>query len=115
MKSLILSEPSVKSNGFKKFLLKRNPSEKFATKYITYMNSSLIRRKTKLIARVSNIYEVSSLPLLYKIYNEVKIESSNIRLHNIYSGVLSAYIKYLTGNKLRKIVVSRKDSNHKES
>ncbi len=63
----ILSTPEEKIASFMNFLLKRNPSEKFANKYITYLNSSLIRSKTKHIASVDSILNVVNLGDLNKI------------------------------------------------
>lgn len=99
----ILSTPEEKIASFREFLLKRNPSEKFAIKYITYLSGSLIRSQTKHIAGVDSILNVIILGDLNKIYHSVKADPSNIRLHNVYSGVISAYIKFLTGTELRKI------------
>ena len=99
----ILSTPEEKIASFREFLLKRNPSEKFAIKYSTYLSSSLITSQTKHIAGVDRILDVINLGDLNKIYLSVKANSSNIRLHNVYSGVVSAYIKFLTGTELRKI------------
>lgn len=103
--NLLQIDPIEKRNGFKGFLLKRNPSESFATKYMTYLTSSLVRRSTKNISGYDSIYKVEKLIQLNKIYQTVKADRNNIRLHNIYSGVVSAYIKYITGNELRKRVI----------
>lgn len=108
---LLQLEPTVKRNGFRDFLLKRNPSETFALKYMTYLTSSLVRSKTKNVTGYDNIYKIENLSLLNKIYQLVKADKNNVRLHNIYSGVVSAYIKYITGNELRKRVIPSKESN----
>ena len=102
MEIKLFSEPNKNYEGFKAFLLRRNPSEKFAIKYLTYLNSSLVQYKTKSIAGVVNIFEVNQISTIHEIYHAVKKDKTNIRLHNIYSGVISAYIKYLTGNELRE-------------
>lgn len=107
MNDLLLADIQTKKVGFRDFLLKRNPSGSFANKYVTYLNSKVVKNKTKLISGKEEIYSVESLSLLNEIYFEVKTDSDNIRLHNIYSGVVSAYIKFLTGNELRKMVVSK--------
>ena len=98
-------DPTMKRNGFRDFLLQRNPSESFDAKYLTYLTSSLVRAKTKQVSGQDNIYTVSSVKQLDEIYHLVKCDSANIRLHNIYSGVVSAYIKYISGSKLRKMVM----------
>lgn len=107
--NILQLEPLVRRNGFRDFLLKRNPSESFANKYMTYLTSSLVRNKTKSISGCESIYDVESLAQLNTIYKSVKIDESNVRLHNIYSGVVSAYIKYITGKDLRKRVIPSKD------
>ena len=107
--NLLQLDPLVKRNGFRDFLLRRNPSESFAIKYMTYLTSSLVRSVTKNISSCDNIYKVDSLTHLNEIYQSVKADKSNVRLHNIYSGVVSAYIKYITGNELRKRVISSKE------
>lgn len=98
------SEITTKSNEFKEFLLRRNPSEKFADKYIAYLNSSLVRNTTRHFTGNENIFAVSNILTLQYIYITVKKDKANIRLHNIYSGVISAYIKFLSGTQLRKPV-----------
>jgi len=102
--NLINLEPQAKNRGFKEFLLKRNPSKSFADKYVTYLKSSLVRNMTRQVIGNDDIFNVSSLKELNEIYHLVKGEDANIRLHNVYSGVVSAYIKYITGNELRKRV-----------
>lgn len=84
--------------------MKRNPSKSFADKYVTYLKSSLVRNMTRQVIGNDDIFNVSSLKELNEIYHLVKGEDANIRLHNVYSGVVSAYIKYITGNELRKRV-----------
>lgn len=101
MNSLHL-ESLVKRNGFRDFLLKRNPSETFADKYMTYLTSSVIRNITKKISGYDIIYNVESLSQLNEIYQIVKKDEANVRLHNVYSGAVSAYIKFITGKDLRK-------------
>ena len=74
-----------------------------------YLTSSLVRNTTKNISGYDSIYKVESLTQLNKIYQLVKADEANVRLHNIYSGVVSAYIKYITGNELRKRVIPSKE------
>ena len=109
--NLINLEPVEKSRGFKEFLLRRNPSKSFADKYVTYLNSSLVRNITRQVIGNDDIYNVSTLNELNKIYHLVKGDDANIRLHNVYSGVVSAYIKYITGNELRKRVGQSNENN----
>lgn len=108
--NIINLEPSAKNRGFKEFLLRRNPSNSFADKYVTYLKGSLVRNMTRQVIGNDDIYNVSTIKELNEIYHLVKDDDANIRLHNVYSGVISAYIKYVTGNELRKRV-SRSDES----
>lgn len=112
--NLLQFEPLVRRNRFRDFLLKRNPSQSFAKKYMTYLTSSLVRNMTRQVTGNDDIYNASTIEELNEIYHLVKGNDANIRLHNIYSGVVSAYIKYITGNELRKRV-SLSDENKKST
>lgn len=59
MHTNILSSVDEKITGFREFLMKRNPSEAFAIKYTTYLNSSLVRSLTKKEAGVDCIFDVT--------------------------------------------------------
>jgi tRNA1(Val) A37 N6-methylase TrmN6 len=109
MDTVLNSTPANKESAFRDYLLARNPSESFARKYLTYMHSSLIRRLAHRIAKVGGIYQVNNIDLLQDIYEVLKKEPDNVRLHNVYSGVLSAYMKFLTGKELRKRVIKKED------
>lgn len=110
--NIINLEPLAKNRGFKEFLLRRNPSKSFADKYVTYLKSSLVRNVTKQVTGKDDIYNVSSIKELNEIYHLVKGDDANIRLHNVYSGVVSAYIKYINGNELRKRVSQSDESKN---
>lgn len=105
-----MKQLSNKADEFRGFLLKRNPSISFAEKYINYLNSGIVKNHTNEIAKVNDIFSVNSISDLNKIYCEVKTDPNNIRLHNVYSGVISAYIKFLTGRDLRKRVLTNQES-----
>lgn len=109
--NILQLDPLEKRNGFRDFLLKRNPSESFAAKYMTYLTSRLIRSNTKNISGYDSIYKGDNLTQLNKIYQIVKSDKSNVRLHNIYSGVVSAYIKYITGNEMRQRFIPQTEEN----
>ncbi len=97
--------------SFKEFLLQRNPSQKFADKYIAYLSSGLVKSITKEISKVTDIFLVTDLNDLNSIYLKVKANSNNVRLHNVYSGAISAYIKFLSGKELRKRVLPKKSED----
>lgn len=103
---MISREPTYKESQFRQFLLSRNPSVKFAKKYIKYLNHSIVKNVTMQIASVNSIFEVTEMSHLLLIYGMVKANANNIRLHNVYSGIISAYIKFLNGQDLRKRVMS---------
>lgn len=106
------NEPQAKNRGFKEFLLRRNPSKSFADKYVTYLKSNLVRNMTRQVIGNNDIYNASTIKQLNEIYHLVKGDDANIRLHNIYSGVVSAYIKYIIGNELRKRVSQSDESKN---
>lgn len=107
---ILSSDPNTKENAFREYLLARNPSLNFATKYTAYMQSSVIKRITYSIAKLQNVYMVKDLDVLNEIYEELKVDEANVRLHNVYSGVLSAYIKFLSGKEMRKRASSKDDT-----
>lgn len=110
--NIINIEPLAKNRGFKEFLLRRNPSKSFADKYVTYLKSSLVSNMTRQVVGNDDIYNVSTIKELNEIYHLVKDDDANVRLHNVYSGVVSAYIKYVTGNELRKRVSQSAESKN---
>ena len=72
--NILQLDPLEKRNGFRDFLLKRNPSESFAAKYMTYLTSSLVRSNTKNISGCDSIYNVENLTQLNEIYQIVKAD-----------------------------------------
>lgn len=91
---------------FKEFLIKRNPSKKFADKYATYLTSNVIKNNAMSLYGTESILDIDDVVKLNKVYLAVKSDAANIRLHNVYSVALSAYIKFLKGENLRKRVIS---------
>ena len=94
-----------KKKEFKEFLLNRNPSNSFANKYITYLNGSVVKNAVHDVCSKQSIWEISDMSELMTIYNLVRANKDNVRLHNVYSGVISAYMKFLQGKELRRRVV----------
>lgn len=91
-------------NAFLDFLKRRNPTSNFPQRYVGYMNSRIIYNAAMKYAATEDIFSISNPKIVKKIYLEVKSDANNIRLHNIYSGVVSAYLKFLEGKDLRKRV-----------
>jgi hypothetical protein len=96
-------EKKAKNNreGFTRFLLERNPSPKFIRTYEIYLCSQIVKKYTKEVVGTDNIFEISKTDDIRDIYTQVKWDENNIRLHNVYSGAVSAYCKYLEGRPLR--------------
>lgn len=94
-----------KKKEFKQFLLNRNPSNSFACKYITYLNGNVVRSTVQDVCSKQCIWEVTDMSDLMTIYIRIRTNKDNVRLHNIYSGVISAYIKFLQGKELRRRVI----------
>ena len=91
--------------AFRQYLLQRNPSVAFTTRYITYLQGSVVSAAIyKVCGKNITIDEVGTIKELQAIYTELKNNPDNQRLHNIYSGAVSAYIKFLTGQPLRAMV-----------
>ena len=102
--------PKEKENGFGKFLLERNPSQKFVRTYGIYLRSQVVRRYVLENSHTDDIFQVTDMNELLDIYDALRIDDNNIRLHNVYSGAVSAYIKYLDGKPLR-IKAKKKEEN----
>lgn len=66
------------------------------------MNGALVIMACQSVAKCDIIYMISSETTVQDIYQVVKASNRNITNHNVYSGAVSAYAKYLTGIPLRK-------------
>lgn len=99
--SIMSKTAQEKEKGFLKFLLDRNPSEKFIRTYIIYLKSTVVKKYTENLAKTQNIFQIAIREKLIDVYDAVKLDDDNIRLHNVYSGAISAYIKYIDGRPLR--------------
>ena len=99
--ALISKSANEKEKGFVRFLLERNPSEKFIRTYTIYLKSAVVRKYTLEIAKTPDIFQITDKEELFDVYDAVKLDDNNIRLHNVYSGAVSAYIKFLEGRTLR--------------
>lgn len=94
---------------FREFLLARNPSEKFARTYFTYLHSTVVRKACAEHTSTDEIFSVQDFDDIENIYDEVKIDDKNIANHNVYSGAVSAYKKFLMGKPLR-VRVTKKEA-----
>jgi hypothetical protein len=75
-----------KETEFSKYLLERNPSEKFIRTYGIYLRSNVVKKYVQENSRKQDIFQVEDLEELFDIYDAVKLDDNNIRLHNVYSG-----------------------------
>lgn len=99
--STINKPPKEKETAFSNYLLERNPSQKFVRTYGIYLRSRVVVKYVQEYAHKDDIFKVVDMEELLDIYDAVKLDDNNIRLHNVYSGAVSAYIKYLEGKPLR--------------
>lgn len=109
MDNVIRLTAEKKKELFREFLLARNPSEKFARTYFTYLHSSVVRKACAENTSTDDIFSVESFDDIENIYDEVKLDDKNIANHNVYSGAVSAYKKFLIGKPLR-IMVTKKEA-----
>lgn len=101
MKDILKKETDLKKSMFKDFLLSRNPSEKFVRTYFVYLNSSIVKAECLAVSKTADVFAVQDRDALEKIYSSVKTKDKNIANHNVYSGAISAYLKFLDGRTLR--------------
>ena len=64
---------------FKEFLIKRNPSKKFADKYATYLTSNVIKNNAMSLYGTKSILDIDDVVKLNKVYLAVKFDAANIR------------------------------------
>lgn len=105
--STIFKSAKEKEKGFIQFLLDRNPSERFVRTYSIYLKSAVVKKYAQQIARTQDIFCIVDKDKLAEVYDAVKTDDDNIRLHNVYSGAVSAYIKFLDGRPLRTRIVPK--------
>ena len=101
MSNIIKKDAELKKSLFRSFLLSRNPSEKFVKTYFVYLNSSIVKTECAGVANAKDIFYINDRTMLENIYANVKKHDRNIANHNVYSGAISAYLKFLDGRTLR--------------
>jgi hypothetical protein len=101
MDNVIRLTAEKKKKLFREFLLARNPSEKFARTYFIYLHSTVVRRACAENTSTDDIFSVENIDIIENIYDKVKLDDKNIANHNVYSGAVSAYRKFLMGKPLR--------------
>lgn len=93
-----------KKELFREYLLARNPSEKFAHKYFIYLHSTVVRKACLNNTLIDDIFSIENFDDIEIIYDKVKFDDKNIANHNVYSGAVSAYKKFLLGKPLRSMI-----------
>ena len=88
-------------NKFRCYLLERNPNTKFVQSYFLYLNSAIVKDAVRRFCSHDDIFKTGNIRIVEAIYEEVKKNDTNKRLHNVYSGAISAYLKFLQGKSLR--------------
>ena len=87
--------------GFIKYLRSKGVTERGINNILSFAAN---RRVNKYLVEgdsaLQNIYETDDVSLLTYVYQMVKGDEDNIRLHRIYSGAVNRYIEYLSGNRV---------------
>lgn len=110
MSTIIKKDVELKKSLFRNFLLSRNPSEKFVKTYFVYLNSSVVTSECLNVANTKDIFNIDDRTKLETIYSNVKKYDRNIANHNVYSGAISAFLKFLDGRTLRPMRNTSVDS-----
>ena len=87
--------------GFIKHMQSKGVTERGITNILSFaanrrVNKYLIEEAPTL----QNIYDTDDICLLTHVYQMVKDDKDNIRLHRIYSGAVNRYIEYLSGSRI---------------
>lgn len=86
------------------FLKEKFQSDRTIRNYLMFVNSSLVLRHIKRIAKTDSIYNIDDFSVLLKLYLAIKEDKDNIRLHRVYSSAVSKYVKFrFPDKKLRKL------------
>lgn len=107
MDNVIRLTAEKKKELFRQFLLARNPSEKFVRTYFTYLNSTVVKKACIEHTSTDDIFSLVCFDDIENIYDEVKLDDKNVANHNVYSGAVSAYKKFLVGKPLRPMVTKK--------
>lgn len=93
---------------YRAYLLGRNPSEKFIRTYFVYLGGSIVKKYLTALCGTDDIFAISDVNKLSIAYEQIKVDENNVRLHNVYSGAVGSYIKFLQGKPLRVIAKQNK-------
>ena len=74
-------------------------SERTLLNYRNAINSSYIRGVLSRFYGTSNLFDLSDLEQLWKVYSFVNLDETNIRNHRIYSAALMKYIRFLNNGE----------------
>lgn len=81
------------------FIAQLNLSEATTRNYITALNSSLLKEMLLVECDGKQLFEITDLDVLWKLYSKLNIHPRNISTHRVCSAVVMKYIKFLNGGK----------------
>ena len=88
------------SNELKKFrqaLYDSNFTEESIDRFVTYLGSKCISLAIKQVCKSEDLFLITDISTLMKIYRIVYFDGNNIRLHRVYSSALMKYIFFRAG------------------
>jgi hypothetical protein len=87
--------------GFIKHLRSKGVTERGISNILSFAaNKRVNKYLVEEAPTLQNIYDTDDVSLLTYVYQMVKDDEDNIRLHRIYSGAVNRYIEYLSGNRI---------------
>ncbi len=81
------------------FLDNLDLSKSTTINYVFALNSNFLKEILKKECQGKQLFEITKLEELWKLYTIINIHPKNISSHRIYSCVIMKYIKYLNGGK----------------
>jgi len=91
-------------------------SERTVLNYRNAINSSYVRRVLTEFCGTSNLFDLSDLEQLWKVYSFVNLDETNIRNHRFYSAALMKYIRFLNnGEKYGQRIDHKKPQKKRSS
>lgn len=81
------------------FIAQLNLSEATTRNYIVALNSSLLKEMLSKECGGKQLFEITDLDELWKLYSKLNIHPRNISTHRVCSAAVMKYIKFLNGGK----------------
>ena len=87
--------------GFIKHLRSKGVTERGISNILSFAaNNRVNKYLIEEAPTLQNVYDTDDVSLLTYVYQMVKDDEDNIRLHRIYSGAVNRYIEYLSGSRI---------------